>query len=105
MRVPTGLFPASGGGWCWGLCCDAGGGSRLPASIETVNNRQHYLKMTGNEIFKFAVKAIPEYSLRVLEQASRMEEVINSSASGQFAYTTGCGQKDESAVVENGGHY
>jgi 3-oxoacyl-[acyl-carrier-protein] synthase-3 len=52
------------------------GGSRLPASIETVNNRQHYLKMTGNEIFKFAVKAIPEYSLRVLEQAGvSMEEV------------------------------
>lgn len=32
------------------------GGSRLPASLETVKNRQHYMKMRGNELFKKAVK-------------------------------------------------
>lgn len=34
------------------------GGSRLPASLETVRNRQHYMKMNGNGLFKEAVKAM-----------------------------------------------
>lgn len=34
------------------------GGSRLPASLETVRNRQHYMKMNGNGLFKKAVKAM-----------------------------------------------
>jgi len=34
------------------------GGSRLPASAETVANRQHYLQMVGSEVFKFAVRAM-----------------------------------------------
>jgi 3-oxoacyl-[acyl-carrier-protein] synthase-3 len=32
------------------------GGSRNPPSLETVQNRQHYVKMAGRETFKFAVK-------------------------------------------------
>jgi 3-oxoacyl-[acyl-carrier-protein] synthase-3 len=36
------------------------GGSLLPASTETVARRQHYLKMSGNDVFKFAVRAVPE---------------------------------------------
>jgi len=31
------------------------GGSREPASIKTVNERLHYLKMNGREVYKFAV--------------------------------------------------
>ena len=34
------------------------GGSRLPASQETVRNRQHYMKMRGNGLFKRAVNAM-----------------------------------------------
>jgi len=34
------------------------GGSRLPASLETIKNRQHYMKMKGNELFKRAVKVM-----------------------------------------------
>lgn len=34
------------------------GGSRLPASQETVRDRQHYMKMRGNGLFKRAVKAM-----------------------------------------------
>ena len=34
------------------------GGSRLPASEETVKNRMHYIKMEGKEVFKYAVKAM-----------------------------------------------
>lgn len=36
------------------------GGSRNPASHKTVDERQHYLKMNGREVFKFAVGALPE---------------------------------------------
>ncbi len=36
------------------------GGSRLPASAATVEEGLHYLKMNGNETFRFAVKAMPE---------------------------------------------
>ncbi len=36
------------------------GGSAMPASEETLQNRMHFIKMNGNEIFKFAVKAVEE---------------------------------------------
>ncbi|MGM0688390.1 MAG: beta-ketoacyl-ACP synthase III [Bacillota bacterium] len=42
------------------------GGNAMPASIETLQNRQHYLKMNGNEIFKFAVRVVEETLLGML---------------------------------------
>ena len=45
------------------------GGSRLPASAETVANRQHYLTMNGQEVFKFAVRAMVESSEEVVRRA------------------------------------
>jgi 3-oxoacyl-[acyl-carrier-protein] synthase-3 len=51
----------------WDLGCDGSaatllhvpaGGSKLPASAETVANRDHYLKMEGREVFKRAVRAV-----------------------------------------------
>ncbi|MCY0877983.1 MAG: ketoacyl-ACP synthase III [Firmicutes bacterium] len=36
------------------------GGSRAPASRATVERRLHFLKMSGNDVFRFAVKALPE---------------------------------------------
>jgi 3-oxoacyl-[acyl-carrier-protein] synthase III len=35
-----------------------GGGSRCPASVESVNSRLHYLRMEGKETFKCAVQAM-----------------------------------------------
>ncbi|TDT70443.1 3-oxoacyl-[acyl-carrier-protein] synthase III [Hypnocyclicus thermotrophus] len=46
-----------------------GGGSRNPATVETVNNRMHYLKMKGKEVFKFAVNVLPKTTLKTLEKA------------------------------------
>ncbi|MVO99196.1 beta-ketoacyl-ACP synthase III [Paenibacillus lutrae] len=34
----------------------AGGGSRFPASAESIDQRLHYIHMAGNEVFKFAVR-------------------------------------------------
>ena len=45
------------------------GGSRRPASLDTVSKRLHYLKMAGGEVFRFAVKAISESTLAALEAA------------------------------------
>ncbi|HEY3248674.1 MAG TPA: beta-ketoacyl-ACP synthase III [bacterium] len=36
------------------------GGSRIPASFESVEREQHYLRMNGREVYKFAVRCIPK---------------------------------------------
>ena len=46
------------------------GGSRMPASIETIKGRQHYMKMKGNELFKRAVKVMTEAVEKVLEMGN-----------------------------------
>jgi 3-oxoacyl-[acyl-carrier-protein] synthase III len=49
------------------LCMPAGG-SRMPASKETVEQRLHYVKQEGQAVFKFAVKNTEEISRRLLER-------------------------------------
>ena len=49
------------------LCMPAGG-SRMPASHETVDQRLHYVKQDGQTVFKFAVRKTEEISRRVLER-------------------------------------
>jgi 3-oxoacyl-[acyl-carrier-protein] synthase III len=49
------------------LCMPAGG-SRLPASHETVDKRLHYVKQDGATVFKFAVKKTEEICRRVLDR-------------------------------------
>jgi 3-oxoacyl-[acyl-carrier-protein] synthase-3 len=49
------------------LCMPAGG-SRRPASHETVDQRQHYVKQDGAAVFKFAVKKSGEIAQRLLER-------------------------------------
>ena len=46
------------------------GGSKNPASLETVNNGDNYLRMEGREVFKFAVRKMPEATLKALEKAN-----------------------------------
>jgi 3-oxoacyl-[acyl-carrier-protein] synthase III len=45
------------------------GGSRLPTSAETVANGDHYLKMVGREVFKFAVRALVDSSEEAVRRA------------------------------------
>jgi 3-oxoacyl-[acyl-carrier-protein] synthase-3 len=45
------------------------GGTAKPASCETVQAREHYIKMRGNELFKVAVRSLEEVSRRVIEEA------------------------------------
>jgi 3-oxoacyl-[acyl-carrier-protein] synthase-3 len=45
------------------------GGSKEPASHRTVAERRHYLTMKGREVFRFAVRAMPDATKQALEQA------------------------------------
>jgi 3-oxoacyl-[acyl-carrier-protein] synthase-3 len=49
------------------LCMPAGG-SRLPASHDTIDKRLHYVKQDGQAVFKFAVKKTEEISRRLLDR-------------------------------------
>lgn len=51
------------------LLVQPAGGSRLPASAETVASHKHFIQMAGQEVFKFAVRILEDSSLRVLNQA------------------------------------
>ncbi len=44
------------------------GGSRLPASAETVERRLHYVHQQGQQVFKYAVKKMYEVCAEVLER-------------------------------------
>jgi 3-oxoacyl-[acyl-carrier-protein] synthase III len=62
----------------WDLGCDGSaahilqipsGGSKSPASAETVANRDHYLKMEGREVFKRAVRAVVSTTEKTIARA------------------------------------
>ena len=42
------------------------GGSRIPASIDSVTNRSHFIKQDGKTVFKHAVKGMAEVSKKIL---------------------------------------
>jgi 3-oxoacyl-[acyl-carrier-protein] synthase-3 len=45
------------------------GGSRIPATEDSVQSRLHFIHMNGNEVFKFAVKVMGESAIKALEKA------------------------------------
>jgi 3-oxoacyl-[acyl-carrier-protein] synthase-3 len=53
-----------------------GGGSRQPASVESVEAAQHFIRMNGKEVYRFAVSAAPRASRQAVQQAGlTMEEI------------------------------
>lgn len=54
-----------------------GGGSRHPATHQTVDENLHYLKMHGNELFKLAVKSLVEAAKNVIKKAKVKPEDID----------------------------
>ena len=55
-------------GSMWDLLYLPAGGSKMPASIESVDNKLHYIKMKGNETFKFAVRTLEDLVVKILEE-------------------------------------
>ena len=58
------------------LCMPAGG-SRIPTSRETVEQRLHYVKQDGQAVFKFAVRNMEEVCRRILERNSLTAEQVD----------------------------
>jgi len=52
------------------------GGSRIPASRETVESRQHYVYQEGSAVFKFAVTNMAEVSAQLAERNNLTAENI-----------------------------
>jgi 3-oxoacyl-[acyl-carrier-protein] synthase-3 len=44
------------------------GGSRMPASVESVQQRQHFVKQEGQQVFKYAVRKMYEMSKELLDK-------------------------------------
>jgi 3-oxoacyl-[acyl-carrier-protein] synthase-3 len=55
-------------GSMWDLLHMPGGGSRFPASRDSVDKGLHYIKMKGNETFKFAVRTLEDLVVKILEE-------------------------------------
>src|SRR4030095_5905359 len=53
-----------------------GGGSRYPATESTIHNGQHFIKMDGNEVFRFATRVMASATLEVLDAAGlKLEDI------------------------------
>ncbi len=44
------------------------GGSAYPASVETIQNKEHYIYQEGKTVFKFAVKGMADVSAELMER-------------------------------------
>ncbi|WP_378955461.1 beta-ketoacyl-ACP synthase III [Pelosinus sp. sgz500959] len=53
------------------------GGSRQPATVESVTARQHFLQMSGSDVFKFAIKVMGEAAIKALDNAGLSNEDID----------------------------
>ena len=53
-----------------------GGGTATPATHESVDNRLHFLKMNGGEVFKHAVRGMSDAALRAVKDAGITPEQI-----------------------------
>ena len=91
----------SGGG---ALCMPAGGSLR-PASIETVQQRQHYVKQDGGAVFKFAVRNTEEACRRILQrnnlEASCIDLLVSHQANRRIILSAAekLGLPDEKVVI------
>lgn len=54
-----------------------GGGTKLGTTHETIENRDHFFKMRGNELFKVAVRSMADISAEMVEKAGYTVEDID----------------------------
>ncbi len=66
---------ADGGGG--GLFLMPAGGSRRPSTFETVEAREHYIKMDGPSLFRFGVDALVQSSRNALDRAGLSVEDVD----------------------------
>lgn len=75
---PYGLLSSVMGAWGEGedLMAVEAGGTRLPATPETLDKGQQYVYMQGREIFKHAVRGMGDSSLQVISEAGLSPDQI-----------------------------
>jgi 3-oxoacyl-[acyl-carrier-protein] synthase-3 len=66
----------SDGTGCEGIIVPAGGSAR-PASHETVDARQHFIKMMGSEVYKYATRQMGESALAALRDAGMTPDDVD----------------------------
>ncbi len=54
-----------------------GGGTKLGTTHETIDNRMHFFKMKGNELFKVAVRSMTDISAEMLDKAGYTVEDVD----------------------------
>jgi 3-oxoacyl-[acyl-carrier-protein] synthase-3 len=64
-------------GTLWNILNIPGGGSEHPASHDTVNQRLHFVKMNGREVYKVAVRSLAESSLEALKANGLVAEQVD----------------------------
>jgi len=67
------------------LTIEAGGGAR-PASLETIADKGHFIRMRGNEIFKIAVRSMTQSANEAIKKAGLMKADIKSVIAHQANY-------------------
>jgi len=81
------------------------GGSRLPASAQTVANRLHYVKQEGQQVFKFAVRKMSELCEGLLNKhgvkPSEIRLLIPHQANKRIIAATGerLGLREDQIVI------
>jgi 3-oxoacyl-[acyl-carrier-protein] synthase-3 len=79
-------------GKMWELLHVPGGGSRNPASTDTIEKKLHYIKMKGNETFKVAVRTLEDIAVKTLAEnkldASQLSLLIPHQANLRIIQAT-----------------
>jgi 3-oxoacyl-[acyl-carrier-protein] synthase-3 len=61
----------------WDLIHIPGGGSRIPPSKKMLEEGLHYVKMQGNEVFKYAVRIMVDSALKAMKSAGITSDEID----------------------------
>ncbi len=61
----------------WDALMQPAGGSLMPATHETVDKRLHTIKMNGNQVFKFAVRAMANSVIECLDRCGMTRDDVN----------------------------
>jgi len=84
------------------------GGSRMPASAETVQKRLHYVKQEGQQVFKFAVRKMYEACRTLLDrhglEAKDVKVLIAHQANRRIIQATAerLGMSDDQVIINIG---
>lgn len=66
LGIQDSKMQSDGGGWVH--LHQKAGGSRRPPSLETVQNREHYVYQEGSVVFKYAVQNMADTAYEILER-------------------------------------